>query len=218
MYDPYAGRSKSSSSRGRTNLASCVVATIFLLVLAAAAVVVYFLVFKPKPPKIAVDAVQFPTFSVSNGTVNFTFFQYVTVTNPNRDEFTHYDSSLQLVSSGQSVGLVFIPAGRINGGGAQHMSAKFNVQSYPLPAAVAARISALSSSASTEIGGSGSGSGGGVVGVGPTTAGPTMEIETRMKLVGRVRVLKVFTHRVESEVKCGVMIEVSRGSVLGIRC
>lgn len=212
MYDPYAGRSKSSSSRGRTNLASCVVATIFLLVLAAAAVVVYFLVFKPKPPKIAVDAVQFPTFTVSNGTVNFTFFQYVTVTNPNRDEFTHYDSSLQLVSSGQPVGLVFIPAGRIDGGGAQHMSAKFNVQSYPLPAAVAARISALSSSASTEIGG------GGVVGVGPTTAGPTMEIETRMKLVGRVRVLKVFTHRVESGVKCGVMIEVSRGSVLGIRC
>lgn len=212
MYDPYAGRSKSSSSRGRTNLASCVVATIFLLVLAAAAVVVYFLVFKPKPPKIAVDAVQFPTFTVSNGTVNFTFFQYVTVTNPNRDEFTHYDSSLQLVSSGQPVGLVFIPAGSIDGGGAQHMSAKFNVQSYPLPAAVAARISALSSSASTEIGG------GGVVGVGPTTAGPTMEIETRMKLVGRVRVLKVFTHRVESGVKCGVMIEVSRGSVLGIRC
>lgn len=207
MSDPYARRSK--SSRGRTNLASCVVATLFLLFLAAAAVVVYFLVFKPKAPKIAVDAVQFPTFSVSNGTVNFTFFQYVTVTNPNRDEFTHYDSSLQLVSSGQSVGLVFIPAGRIDGGGAQHMSAKFNVQSYPLPAAVAARVSALSSSTSTEI----AGGAGGVVGV-----GPTMEIETRMKLVGRVRVLKVFTHRVESGVKCGVMIEVSRGSVLGIRC
>lgn len=212
MYDPYARRSKSSSSRGRTNLASCVVATLFLLFLAAAAAVVYFLVFKPKPPKIAVDAVQFPTFSVTNGTVNFTFFQYVTVTNPNRDVFTHYDSSLQLVSSGQSVGLVFIPAGRIDGGGAQHMSAKFNVQSYPLPAAVAAKVSALSSSTSTEIGG------GGVVGVGPTSGGPTMEIETRMKLVGRVRVLKVFTHRVESGVKCGVMIEVSRGSVLGIRC
>lgn len=84
------------------------------------------------------------------------------------------------------------------------MSAKFNVQSYPLPSAVAARVSALSSS--TE-------SGGGVVGV-----GPTMEIETRMKLVGRVRVLKVFTHRVESGVKCGVVIEVSRGSILGIHC
>lgn len=203
MYEPCAHRSK-SSSRGRTNLASCVVATLFLLFLAAAAVVVYFLVFKPKAPKIAVDAVQFPTFSVSNGTVNFTFFQYVTVSNPNRDEFTHYDSSLQLVSSGQPVGLVFIPAGRIDGGGAQHMSAKFNVQSYPLPSAVAARVSALSSS--TE-------SGGGVVGV-----GPTMEIETRMKLVGRVRVLKVFTHRVESGVKCGVVIEVSRGSILGIHC
>lgn len=203
MYDPYAHRSK--SSRSRTNLASCLVATIFLLILIAGAVVVYFLVFKPKSPKIAVDAVQFPTFSVTNGTVNFTFFQFVTVTNPNRDEFTHYDSSLQLVYSGQPVGLVFIPAGKIVGGGAQHMSAKFNVQSYPLPAAVAARVSELSS-------------GGGAAGIGPVTAGPTMEVETRMKLVGRVRVLKVFTHRVESGVRCGVVIEVSRGSVLGFRC
>lgn len=47
---------------------------------------------------------------------------------------------------------------------------------------------------------------------------PTMEIETRMKLVGRFRVLKVFTHRVESRVRCGVVIEVSDGSVLGFHC
>ncbi|KAL3517301.1 hypothetical protein ACH5RR_024203 [Cinchona calisaya] len=208
MYDPYAPRSNKSSNKGRTNLASCIVATVFLLILAAAAVVVYFLLFRPKSPKIAVDAVQFPTFSVSNGTVNFTFFQYVTVTNPNRDEFTHYDSSLQLVYSGQPVGLVFIPAGKIQGGRAQHMSAKFNVQSYPLPPAVAARIT----SNSDQMGGGG----GGVVG--PVVAGPTMEIETWMKLEGRVRVLKVFTHRVDSGVRCGVVIEVTRGSVLGFHC
>lgn len=198
MNDPY----RSKPSRGRTNFASCICATVFLIFLVAGIVVAYFFLFKPKTPKIAVEAVRFPTFSVTNGTVNFTFFQYVSVTNPNRDEFTHYDSSLQLSYSGEPVGLVFIPAGKIDGGRTQHMSAKFDVQSYPLPAKLKADVS------------------GGVI---PTTvngvgAGPTMEVETRMKLVGRVRVLKVFTHRVDSGVKCGVMIQVSSGSVLGVRC
>ncbi|KAK4738932.1 hypothetical protein R3W88_002629 [Solanum pinnatisectum] len=199
MNDPY----RSKPSRGRTNFASCICATVFLIFLIAGIVIAYFFLFKPKTPEIAVEAVRFPTFSVTNGTVNFTFFQYVSVTNPNRDEFTHYDSSLQLSYSGEPVGLVFIPAGKIDGGRTQHMSAKFDVQSYPLPAKLKADVS------------------GGVI---PTTAvngvgaGPTMEVETRMKLVGRVRVLKVFTHRVDSGVKCGVMIQVSSGSVLGVRC
>ncbi|MFS7954660.1 hypothetical protein Hanom_Chr07g00633141 [Helianthus anomalus] len=37
-----------------------------------------------------------------------------------------------------------------------------------------------------------------------------------MKLVGRVRVLKIFTHRVESGVNCGVVIKVKsvRASLL----
>ncbi|KAK2982005.1 hypothetical protein RJ640_013215 [Escallonia rubra] len=94
MYEPH--RSKTGRT---TNLASCIVATVFLLFLAAGIVVVYFLLFKPKDPKIAVDAVQFPTFSVANGTVDFTFLQYVTVSNPNRDTFTRYDNSLQLAYS-----------------------------------------------------------------------------------------------------------------------
>ncbi|KAK2970481.1 hypothetical protein RJ640_023664 [Escallonia rubra] len=94
MYEPH--RSKTGRT---TNLASCIVATVFLLFLAAEIVVVYFLLFKLKDPKIAVDAVQFPTFPVANGTVDFTFLQYVTVSNPNRDAFTHYDSSLQLAYS-----------------------------------------------------------------------------------------------------------------------
>lgn len=213
MSDPYDAHG-SKSSRGRTNLASCTVATVFLLILGAGAVAVYFLLFKPKAPKIAVDAVQFPTFSVSNGTVNFTYFQFVTVTNPNRDEFTHYDSSLQLVYSGQPVGLVFIPAGKIEGGRAQHMSAKFDVHSYPLPAVMAARVAGMTGGGNGMVGGGGAGDGM----VGPMVAGPTMEIETRMKLEGRVRVLKVFTHRVQSGVRCGVVVELSRGSVLGFHC
>ncbi|CAI9101115.1 OLC1v1038369C1 [Oldenlandia corymbosa var. corymbosa] len=210
MYDP----ERRSKSRRSTNLASCLVATVFLVLLAAAAVLVYFLIFKPKPPRITVDAVQFPTFSVSNGTLNFTFFQFVTVTNPNRDQFTHYDSSLQLAYSGQPLGLVFIPAGEIDGGRAQHMSAKFDVHAYPLPPQTAASTTTVAPRpmdvASKEAGG-------GDVVPGPTTT-PTMEIETRMKLEGRVRVLKVFTHRVQSGVRCGVVVELSRGAVLAVRC
>ncbi|KAL2473652.1 Late embryogenesis abundant protein domain-containing protein [Forsythia ovata] len=56
--------------------------------LVVAAVAVYFFRFLPKPPKIAVNAMQFPAFSAMNGTINFKFFQYMTVTNPNRDEPT----------------------------------------------------------------------------------------------------------------------------------
>ncbi|MCD7459639.1 hypothetical protein HAX54_041484 [Datura stramonium] len=174
MFDPY----RSKPSRSRTNFASCICATVFLIFLIAAIVVVYFLLFKPKTPKIAVEAVRFPTFSVTNGTVNFTFFQYVSVTNPNRDEFTHYDSSLQLSYSGEPVGLVFIPAGKIDGGRTQHMSAKFDVQSYPLPAKLKADVSGgvIPTAEAAANGGGGVG------------AGPTMEVETWMKLVGRVRV------------------------------
>ncbi|KZV15081.1 hypothetical protein F511_37483 [Dorcoceras hygrometricum] len=191
------------STSGRTNLASCVVATVFLLAITAAAVAVYFFVFKPKQPVIAVNAVQFPTFSISNGTVNFEFFQYLTVKNPNRDEFSHYDSSLQLVYSGQPVGLVFIPAGRIGGGGSQKISAKFDLQKYPLASPTRAAIG--ESSDGVPVGGF-------------AADGTPMEIETRMKLVGKVRVLKVFMHRVISGVKCEVMIEPTRGTVLGVRC
>ncbi|KAK1425267.1 hypothetical protein QVD17_20616 [Tagetes erecta] len=204
MYEPHHHH---RSKRGRTNLASCMVATIFLLLIAIAIVIVYFLLFKPKNPKIAVDSVQFPTFSISNGTVNFTFFQFVSVTNPNRDAFTHYDSSLQLAYSNAPVGFIFIPAGKIDGGHTQHMSAKFAVQSFPIPARLPPPVTTV---ATEDVAGTELGMEGGSM--------ATMEIETKMKLVGRVRVLKIFTHRVESGVNCGVAIEVKSGSVLGLHC
>ncbi|KAI8572782.1 hypothetical protein RHMOL_Rhmol01G0227300 [Rhododendron molle] len=206
MYEPhYLVHNHNRSRRGRANAASCILATLFLLFLAAAAAAVSFVLFKPKDPKIAVTAVQFPKFSVSNGTFNLTFFQFVSVTNPNRDSFTHYDSSLQLVYSGSQVGVVAIPAGEIGGGRTQRMSAKFDVEEYP----VAAEGGGGGVEAVREGGGGGGGGGGGV---------GTMEIETRMKLVGRVRVMKVFMHKVESRVRCSVGIRVSDGSVLGLHC
>ncbi|KAJ0883140.1 hypothetical protein HanPSC8_Chr10g0417971 [Helianthus annuus] len=84
------------------------------------------------------------------------------------------------------------------------MATKFDVQLFP----ISARPPLVTA---TETVGNGGGPEFGM-------SGETMEIETGMKLVGRVRVLKIFTHRVESGVNCGVVIEVNSGSVLGLHC
>ncbi|KAE8649211.1 hypothetical protein Csa_014987 [Cucumis sativus] len=177
---------------GRTNLASCVVATVFLIFLIIVILIVFFTVFKPQDPKIAVSAVQLPSFSVANGTINFTFSQYVSVKNPNKASFSHYDSSLQLLYSGSQIGFMFIPAGKIDAGQTQYMAATFSVQSFPLAAPVAS------------------------VGAGPTFSegmngyrvGPILEIESKMDMAGRVRVLHFFTHHVEATSSCRVAIAV----------
>ncbi|RWR80282.1 Late embryogenesis abundant protein [Cinnamomum micranthum f. kanehirae] len=186
----------SSGGRGgRTNLASCVVATIFLIFVAIVILIVFFTVFKPKEPKISVNAFHLPSYSTSNGTVNFTFSQFVSVRNPNRDSFSHYDSSLQLTYSGSQVGFMFIPAGKIDGGRTQYMSATFSVESFRFANAAPLAVSD---------------------GIRPPA--PSMEIDSRMRVEGRVRILHFFTHHVETVAACRVAISVADGSVLGFRC
>ncbi|GMH09330.1 hypothetical protein Nepgr_011171 [Nepenthes gracilis] len=187
---------------GRTNLASCIVATIFLIFVAIVILIVYFTLFKPKDPQIAVNAVQLPSFSIANGTVNFTFSQYVSVRNPNRAVFSHYDSSLQLLYSGGQVGFMFIPAGKIGPGRTEYMAATFSVESFPLsPSSTAVPLSA-----------------GPVVTDGINRVAPTLEIESRLHMEGRVRVLHFFTHYVEASADCRIAIAVNDGSVLGFHC
>lgn len=55
-------------------------------------------------------------------------------------------------------------------------------------------------------------------GLGPGHTGPTMEIESKIEMAGRVRVLHFFTHHVEARAGCKVNIAVSDGSVLGFNC
>ncbi|KAG8363071.1 hypothetical protein BUALT_BualtUnG0007500 [Buddleja alternifolia] len=189
---------------GRTNLASCIVATIFLIFIIIITLIVYFTIFKPKNPNITVAAVQLPAFSAANSTVNFTFSQYAAVTNPNRAVFSHYDSSLQLLYAGNQVGFMFIPAGKITAGRTEYMAATFSVQSFPI---------SISSAGQPES-------------VGPTVTdglsgfrvGPSMEVESRLEVGGRVRVLGIFTHHVEARAECRVAISVADGSVLGFHC
>lgn len=198
---------------GRTNLASCIVATIFLIFVVIVILIVFFTVFKPRDPKLTVNAVQLPSFSISNSTVNFTFSQYVTVKNPNKAAFSHYDSTIQLIYSGSQVGFMFIPAGKIEAGRTKYMAATFAVQSFPISNAAAV--------ASTVVGPvvtGGSVGGGGWPNINGYRVGPTMEIESRMTMAGRVRLLHVFTHHVEAKSECRVVISVNDGSVLGFHC
>ncbi|XP_040988674.1 uncharacterized protein LOC121236204 [Juglans microcarpa x Juglans regia] len=195
---------------GHTNLASCIVATIFLIFVLIIILIVYFTVFKPHDPKISVNAVQLPSFSISNGTVNFTFSQYVAVRNPNRAVFSHYDSTLRLLYSGRQVGFLFIPAGKIDAGQTQYMAATFAVQSFPLTTAPQSTVGVMGTSFLP--GGGVAGGGGGF------RIGPTMEIQSRLEMAGRVRVLHFFTHHVDARAGCKVVVAVSDGSVLGFHC
>ncbi|KAK7399100.1 hypothetical protein VNO78_10275 [Psophocarpus tetragonolobus] len=188
---------------GRTNLASCVVATIFLIFIIMVVLIVYYTVFKPQDPKIAVNAVQLPSFSVVNGSVNFTFSQYASVRNPNRAAFSHYDSSLELLYSGTQVGFMFIPAGQIDAGRTQYMAATFSVHSFPL---AAPRLGP------TFANGDGVGFNYGL------RVQPTLEIESKLEMAGRVRVLHFFTHHVYAKAGCRVAIAVTDGSVLAFHC
>ncbi|KAK4382490.1 hypothetical protein Sango_2865900 [Sesamum angolense] len=187
---------------GRPNFASCIVAAIFLIFLLIIPFALYFTIFKPKDPKLSVNAVQLPAFSIANSTINFTFSQYVTVNNPNRAVFTHYDSSLQLLYAGNQVGFMFIPAGKIGPGKTQYMAATFSVKSFPL--SVSGQPQSAGPTPSDGLGG--------------FRVGPSMEIESRLEMVGRVRVLHIFSHHVEATADCRVAVAVGDGSVLGLHC
>ncbi|RZC91412.1 hypothetical protein C5167_027475, partial [Papaver somniferum] len=96
---------KQHRSSGSTNFASCVVATIFIIFIIIILVILFFTLFKPKSPQISVTSIQIPSFSLSNNTITFTLSQYVSVRNPNRADFQHYHSSLQLMYSGKILDL-----------------------------------------------------------------------------------------------------------------
>ncbi|XVF12954.1 hypothetical protein REPUB_Repub08aG0164800 [Reevesia pubescens] len=200
---------------GRTNLASCIVAAIFLIFVVIILLIVYFTVFKPKDPKISVNSVQLPSFTVGNNSVSFTFSQYVTVKNPNRASFSHYDSTIQLLYSGTQVGFMFIPAGKIAAGQTKYMAATFAVQSFPLAGPNEESATTIPTTTTTGPIGLIDGFGGSNNGY---RVGPTMEIQSRMELAGRVQVLHFFTHHVDAKSGCRVTVAVSDGSVLGFHC
>ncbi|PWA53930.1 hypothetical protein CTI12_AA440630 [Artemisia annua] len=182
---------------GRTNLASCIVATIFLIFIKIIVLIIFFTLFKPKNPAISITAVQIPSFSTTNTTVTFTISHYIAVYNPNRGVFTYYDSSLQLLYAGNQVGFMFIPTGKIEAHRTIYIAATFPITSFP--------ISLDNDSYPVE-------------GINGFRVRPSLEIVTRMDMAGRVRVLHFFTHHVDAKAECKVIVAINDGSVLGFYC
>ncbi|CAA7037395.1 unnamed protein product [Microthlaspi erraticum] len=194
----------SSSSGGRTNLASCAVATVFIVFLIIAAVTVYLTVFRPRDPEISVTNVKVPSFSVANSSVSFTFSQFSAVRNPNRAAFSHYNNKIQLFYYGNRIGSTFIPAGEIESRRTKRMFATFSVQSFPLS-------NSQISAADFQRSGTG-------LAEAVNRAGSTVEIESKLEMAGRVRVLGLFSHRIAAKSNCRIAISTSDGSIVAVRC
>ncbi|PUZ58854.1 hypothetical protein GQ55_5G540900 [Panicum hallii var. hallii] len=175
---------RSSSSA----LASCLAATAFLLLSAGGAGAALFLLFRPRPPDIAVAAVRLPSFAAANGTVAFTFQQTASVRNPNRSPLAHFDSSLRVAYAGGELGSVYIPAGLIDGGRTKDMSATFDVPAMP------------------------------VADQPQQPQQMVIEVESLLVIKGRVKMLRLLTHRVQAAKVCRVGVSPVDGRVLGFRC
>nr|CAB3475631.1 unnamed protein product [Digitaria exilis] len=173
-------------------LASCLVATAFLLLSAGGAGAALFLLFRPRPPDIAVAAVRLPSFAAANGTVAFTLEQTAAVRNPNRSPLAHFDSSLRVAYAGGELGSpVYIPAGLIDGGRTKDMSASFDVPAIPVAAP-----QQMEQPQPMEV----------------------IEVDSLLVVKGRVKMLALLTHRVQAAKLCRVALSPIDGRVLGVRC
>jgi hypothetical protein len=198
---PRAPRASSSSA-----LASCLAATAFLLLAAGGAGAALFLLFRPRPPDIAVAAVRLPSFAAANGTVAFTFQQTASVRNPNRSPLAHFDSELRVAYAGGELGSVYIPAGLIGGGRTKDMSATFDVPAIPVAAPQQPTRQAAGASAAAADGGD------------QQQAPVVIEVDSLLVVKGRVKMLRVLTHRVQAAKVCRVGVSPVDGRVLGFRC
>ncbi|KAL6578741.1 hypothetical protein OROMI_008957 [Orobanche minor] len=192
------------SATGRTNLASCIVATIFLIFVIIIALIAYFTIFKPQNPEVTVIAVQVPAFSASNSTVSFSFSQYVAVNNRNRAVFTHYGGTLQLLHGGLQVGFMYIPSGKIDAGKTQFVTAMFTIQPLPLSVFGGGQPESVGTTVTGGFGG--------------FRIGPSLEVESRIEMAGQVRFLQIFTHTVDARADCRVSLSAGDGTVLGFHC
>jgi hypothetical protein len=182
--------------RRASPLASCLLAAVFLLLAGGGAAAALFLLFRPRPPDIAVSAVRLPSFAAANGTVAFTFEQLATVRNPNRAPLAHFDSSLRVAYAGGEIGAIYIPAGLIDSGSTKHLTASFAVEAFPAATPPPMEVAAQQ----------------------PAAAAVVMEVDSLLVVKGRVKMLWVLTHRVEASKVCRVGVSPTDGRVLGFRC
>ncbi|CAL4952595.1 unnamed protein product [Urochloa decumbens] len=200
-YPGAAGRPRGSSSSSA--LASCLVATAFLLLSAGGTGAALFLLFRPRPPDITVAAVRLPSFAAANGTVAFTLEQTASVRNPNRSPLAHFDSSLRVAYAGGELGSVYIPAGFIDGGRTKDMSATFDVPAIPVAAVQPQQQMGVDAASDQQA---------------PPVQSVVIEVDSLLVVKGRVKMLRLLTHRVQAAKLCRVGVSPIDGRVLGIRC
>ncbi|CAM0880565.1 unnamed protein product [Alopecurus aequalis] len=193
---PYYYEPQRAPRRRTSPLASCLLAAVFLLLAGGGAAAALFLLFRPRPPDIAVSAVRLPSFAAANGTVAFTFEQLATVRNPNRAPLAHFDSSLRVAYAGGEIGAIYIPAGLIDSGSTKHLTASFAVQAFPAATPQPLQIAAQQ----------------------PAAAAAVMEVDSLLEVKGRVKMLGILTHRVQASKVCRVGVSPMDGRVLGFRC
>jgi len=128
-------------------------------------------------PDIAVAAVRLPSFAAANGTVAFTFQQTASVRNPNRSPLAHFHSSLRVAYAGGELGSVYIPAGLMDGGRTKDMSATFDVPAIP----VAQQQPQMGIAAAQQ----------------QQPQPVAIEVESLLVVNGRVKMLRLLTHRVQ---------------------
>ncbi|KAK9749521.1 hypothetical protein RND81_02G131700 [Saponaria officinalis] len=189
----------SPSKTASKTLPSCILTTSFVLFLALTVTITTFILLWPQHPTISVTSIKLSSFTLHDSTANFTFFQYTALRNPNRYAFSHHSSFFQLISSSSGpLGFAYIPAEDIPARLTRYISATFVVKSFLV--ADEEGVTAVAESGSV---------------VGP---GPTMELETRVELVGSVKVMQVFERRVQKGVRCRVSVLATDGSLLGYHC
>ncbi|XP_021757476.1 uncharacterized protein LOC110722514 [Chenopodium quinoa] len=155
--------------------------------------------YKPRHLSLSIYNVQIPTFigSYSGSTVSFILSFEGTVSNPTRSDFSYSSSTADVFYAGKQVGSLFIPGRFVAAGLENVMEASINVNPVPLS----------------------------TVGLGyiPVMYGlkrapkPTIEVELRMKIVGRKSQSWFFDRHVWT-VNCRIGIVILDGSLLYVSC
>lgn len=192
------GRSATSRRRRRRCLTCCGACCLVLILIVVVLVILAFTFFKAKDPKIHVESITLESFKGSivlnippTISLNVTLGLVVSVTNPNKVGFKYTNSTAYLFYRGLEVGLVPIPPGEVSAGGTENISSILQL--------LADRLITDSNLYSDFMNGS-------------------LPFSTTTALSGRVDILHIFKHHVDTSSVCNITISTSNQSISSTVC
>lgn len=192
------GSSATSRRRKRRCLTCCGACCLVLILIVVVLVILAFTFFKAKDPIIHVDSVTLESFKGSivlnippTISLNVTLGLVVSVTNPNKVGFKYTNSTTHMLYRGVEVGLVSIPPGQVSAGGTEQISSILQL--------MADRLISNSNLYSDFSNGS-------------------LPFSTTTDLSGRVDILHIFKHHVDTYSVCNITISVANQSVSNTIC